>query len=261
MKKLMAFSFASLLVMLLTSWGFVGHRTIATIAENHLTPKAKAGIHNLLGDTAIADVASWADQVRSSDPHYKYASPWHYLEFTMGMNYQDFSTHVLSMGPDNVYGAILKCEYDLKSDTTTKQNRIIALKFLVHFIGDCHQPMHLSKAADKGGNTVQLQFDGNGTNLHGLWDSGLINKEGKTYDQMARDYDAATPAQIRQWQRDAPMQWIFESYEAAGKIYVDFDKSGNKLGDAYYNENIPLVRQRIEMAGIRLAGVLNDIFR
>lgn len=68
MKKFTAFCSASLLVMLLTSWGFVGHRTIGVIAENHLTPKAKAGIHALLGDTAIADVASWADQVRGNDP-------------------------------------------------------------------------------------------------------------------------------------------------------------------------------------------------
>lgn len=179
----------------------------------------------------------------------------------MGMNYADFSAHVLSMGPDNVYGAILKCEYDLKSDTTSRANKIIALKFLVHFIGDCHQPMHLSKAEDKGGNTVQVQFGGKGTNLHGLWDSGLITLEGKTYDQMAKDYDTATPAQINQWQVDAQMQWIFESYEAAGKIYADLDKSGKKLDDAYYTDNIAIVHQRIEMAGIRLAGVLNDLFK
>jgi hypothetical protein len=213
-----------------------------------------------LADTSIADIASWADEVRSKDPHFKYASPWHYLEFTMGMNYADFSAHVLSMGPDNVYGAILKCEHDLQRDTTTRANRIIALKFLVHFIGDCHQPMHLSKAEDKGGNMVQVQFNGKGTNLHGLWDTGLITRDGKTYDQMARDYDTASPAQIKQWQSDAPMQWIFESYEAAGKFYADLDKNGNKLDDAYYNENIPAVRQRIEMAGI-LAGELNTIFK
>lgn len=97
--------------------------------------------------------------------------------------------------------------------------------------------------------------------MHGLWDSGLINKEGKTYDEMAKDYDTVTSMQIKKWQSDAPMQWIFESYEAAGKIYADFDQSGNKLGDEYYKENIPVVHQRIEMAGIRLAGVLNSIFR
>ncbi|AMR33667.1 hypothetical protein A0256_20655 [Mucilaginibacter sp. PAMC 26640] len=124
------------------------------------------------------------------------------------MNYQDFTAHVITLDSTNVYGAILKCERDIKSPTTTTAQKAIALKFLVHFISDCHQPMHLSKASDRGANDFQIQFNGNGSNLHGLWDSSLINKEGKTFDQMATDYDIATPAQIKQWQSDSPMKWV-----------------------------------------------------
>jgi len=248
------------LILILASWGTVGHRTIANIAQNHLTPKAKECIRNLIGDTTIVEIASWADQVRPT-PAYKYTAPWHYLEFTLGMNYADFSAHVSSMDENNVYGAMLKCEDDLKSNATTKEQKAVALKFLVHFIGDCHQPMHLSKAEDKGGNAVQLQFNGKGTNLHALWDSGLITREGKSFDQMTKDYDTATPEQIRQWQSDSMMKWVFESYQVSSKIYADIEASGYKAGDDYYLANIPIVQQRIEMAGIRLAGVLNGIFQ
>jgi hypothetical protein len=106
-----------------------------------------------------------------------------------------------------------------------------------------------------------LQFNGKGTNLHALWDSGLITTEGKTFDQMAKDYDTATPAQIKKWQSDSEMQWIFESYQISSKIYADMEANGHKPGDDYYLANIPVVQQRIEMAGIRLAGELNSIFQ
>src|ERR1700761_9537183 len=180
MKRTSLLCFAIALAVILVSWGGVGHKTVATIAENHLTPQARAGIKNLIGDTSIADIASWADQVRPT-PAYKYTAPWHYLEFTLGMNYADFSAHVKSMDANNVYGAILKCEADIKDPATTHAQKAVALKFLVHFIGDCHQPMHLSKSADKGGNDVQVQFEGKPTNLHALWDSGLIAREGKAF--------------------------------------------------------------------------------
>ena len=260
MKKYLLLGLSGCLCLVFISWGFVGHKTITTIAENHLTSKAKSAIKDLLGDQSIVDVASWADNVRSQ-PEYQYTGPWHYMEFTLGMNYDDFSKKVLSLDSNNVYAAIIKCEHDLKSDTTSRRYRITALKFLVHFIADCHQPMHLSKAEDKGGNLALVQFDGQDTNLHSLWDSRLIDHQALTFDQMAKQYDTATPEQIKQWQSDSVMQWVFESYQIASKIYADTEKKNNKLDEEYYKENIPIVQQRIEMAGIRMAGVLNELFK
>lgn len=245
--------------LVLISWGFVGHKTVATIAENHLTPQAKGAITALLGDQSIADIASWADHL-SNDPEYKETGPWHYINLGLGYNHDQFVKAVLAQGENNVYAAILKSEADLKSTETTKEQKIAALKFLVHFVGDCHQPMHVSRAEDKGGNTIQVLFERNPMNLHSLWDTGLINREGLTFDQMAKDYDTATPAQIKQWQSDAPMRWLWESYQCSTKIYAEVEKN-TMLGDDYYKENIPVVRQRIEMGGIRLAGVLNSLFK
>jgi hypothetical protein len=123
-----------------------------------------------------------------------------------------------------------------------------------------HQPMHVSRAEDKGGNSIQLQFDGKGTNLHSLWDSGLINKQGETFEQMAIGYDKATSKEITAWQSTDPMQWAYESYQISTKLYAEADKDKSP-GDAYYQQYIPIVQQRIEMAGIRLAGILNAIFK
>lgn len=249
---------AVVLTLILVSWGGVGHKTVATIAENHLTPAAKSSIKALLGDQSIADIASWADDARNT-PEYKSTGPEHYVDLPLGYDFAKFSAEVKNQQDDNVYKAIIKCENELKSNTVSKEEKVIALKFLVHFIGDSHQPMHVSRAEDKGGNSIQVQFNGKGSNLHSLWDSGLISREGKTFDQMAAAYDTASPADIAKWQAADPMQWLWESYQFSTKIYADVEKN-NKLDDEYYKANIPIVQQRIEMGGIRLAGVLNAIF-
>jgi len=245
--------------LFLISWGGTGHKTVAKIAENHLTNNAKIAVKALLGDQSMADVASWADQLRN-DPNYSNTGSWHYINAPAGLSYEDFSKTVKAQGPNNVYGALLKCEDDLQSKNTTLRQKSDALKFIIHFAGDMHQPMHVSRAEDKGGNTIQLQFDGKGTNLHSLWDSGLINREHQSFEQMAIAYDKATPAQIQQWQSQDPMQWAYESYQIAAQLYAAAEKD-NQPGDAYYQQYIPIVRQRIEMAGIRLAGILNAIFK
>jgi len=258
MKKYSRFVLSIVLLLILVSWGGVGHKTIATIAENHLTPAAENSVKALLGDQNITDIASWADEVRNT-PEYKQTGPWHYADLPLGYTYDQFAAAVRQQGADNVYGAILHCEEELKSNTTSNEQKAIALKFLVHFIGDCHQPMHVSRAEDKGGNTIQVVFNGKPMNLHSLWDSGLISREGRTFDQMAKDYDTATPADISKWQSTDPMQWLWESYRLSTRIYADVEKN-KQLDDTYYQANIPIVQQRIEMAGIRLAGELNKIF-
>ncbi|WP_448698253.1 S1/P1 nuclease [Mucilaginibacter sp. AW1-3] len=250
--------FALVLAIVLVSWGGIGHKTVATIAENHLTPEAKTSIKALLGEQSIADIASWADEVRNT-PEYKSTGPEHYVDLNLGYSFAQFSEEVKNQKDDNVYKALLKYEAKLKSNTTPNEEKTIALKFIVHFVGDLHQPMHVSRAEDKGGNSIQVQFNGNGSNLHSLWDSGLINREGKTFDQMAKDYDNTTPADNKKWQAEDPIQWLWESYQVSTKIYADVVKS-NKLDDDYYKANIPVVQERIEKGGIRLAGELNKIF-
>ena len=132
----------------------------------------------------------------------------HFINAPLGLSYDQFSDSIKAQGEHNVYSAILTYEGVIKSPITTKEEKAEALKFIVHFVGDAHQPMHVSRKEDKGGNAIQVQFDGKGTNLHSLWDSGLINKQGLPFDQMAKEYDSATTSEIKKWQSDPMMQWM-----------------------------------------------------
>lgn len=253
--------FALVLSVALLSWGVTGHRTIGKIAAGHLSSQAKAAIHELIGDTTLAEISTWADEVRGQ-PAFRNTGPWHYINLPLGLDFADFEAKVKDMTQDNVYSALQQQERILGAATSTRPQKVEALKFIVHFVGDLHQPMHVSREEDKGGNTIQLNYDGNGTNLHALWDSKLIDHQGLTYEQMAEKYDHATPAQIKQWQSDPLIQWIWESYQASSKLYEEIDALKSRaIDDSYYQAHIAIIEDRIEKAGIRLAGVLNEIFK
>ncbi|HEV2354933.1 MAG TPA: S1/P1 nuclease, partial [Puia sp.] len=196
----------------LISWGVKGHRAVALIAQNHLHPAAREAVRVLLGDTSLADISSWPDEVLRQ-PEYRHTAPWHYLNLPLGLTREEFDAKIENLGSENVYGALRREEEILESTSSTRPEKAEALKFIVHFIGDLHQPMHVSRAEDKGGNTIQLNYDKKGTNLHALWDSKLIDHEGLSPEQMAAQYDHATAAEIRQWQSQPLMEWLWESYQ------------------------------------------------
>ena len=249
-----------LIAIALLSWGVTGHRTVGKIAETHLTPAAKAAVQELLGSETLADVSTWADEVRNQ-PEYQPTGPWHYVNLPMGLSYVEFQQRVEGMSGDNVYSALEKLEKQVVDPATPREKKVEALKFIVHFVGDLHQPMHVSRAEDKGGNSVQLNFNGSGTNLHAVWDSKLIDRLGLGYEQLAAKVDHAGPAQVSQWQRDPMIRWMWESYTITEKLYAEIDGMKSRaIGDSYYEEHIGTVEQRLEQAGIRLAGVLNQLF-
>lgn len=247
------------MALTLLSWGYVGHQTVARIAENHLTPQAKSAVHALLGSESIVEVASWADEVRN-DPEYKATASWHFLNLPLGLDRAGFEKAVKAQSRENVYSAILAQEQIIKDKASTTAQKAIALKFLVHFIGDAHQPMHISRAEDKGGNMIQVQYGGKGTNLHSLWDSRLIDQQGLGYSDLASKADQATPATLKQGQNADPLVWVWESYQISSRLYPEVEKS-NKLGEDYYTSHIGVVNERLELAGLRLAGVLNALFK
>ena len=261
MKKYFLTAMVAICSLALISWGVTGHRAVGKIAENHLSPKAKAAVQDLLGNESLADVSTWADELRSK-PEFKYTTPWHYMNLPLGLNYQQFEQKVNGLGTENVYAALKKCEQELLSPVASREDKIKDLKFIVHFVGDLHQPMHISRAEDQGGNTIQLSYNGKGTNLHSVWDSKLLDTQGLTYEQVAEKYDHVSAAQIKQWQREPLMKWIWESYGISSKLYAEIDvMNGRSINDSYYQAHLPIVQQRIEQAGVRLAGVLNEIFK
>jgi hypothetical protein len=259
-KQFLPFCTLFVTAIALISWGVTGHRTIGRIAANHLSPQASAAVRELLGNETLAEASTWPDEVRSQ-PEYKHTGPWHYINLPIGLSEPDFEKTVKGMTQENVYSALLQQEQVLGSTASSKEQKIEALKFIVHFIGDLHQPMHVSREEDKGGNTIQVNYSGIGTNLHALWDSKLLDHLGLDDQQLAQKVDQVSAAQVAAWQSDPLIKWIWESYEISSKLYAEIDAmNGRSIDDSYYQAHIQIVQQRIEMAGVRLAGVLNRIF-
>lgn len=259
MKKNIVICLLFPIAVLLASWGAVGHQTVARIAENHLSPEAQLAVKDLLGNETLPGISSWADQIKS-DPVYSATGPYHFVNLPAGLDYNQFSSSIKALKNDNLYQALIKYENILADPNISREKRAEALKFVVHLVGDAHQPMHISRAEDKGGNTIQVQFDGQGTNLHSLWDGKLISRTGQNSEELSKLWDNVSPDQISQWQKDPAIKWIYESYQLSGNLYAEIEK-GNKLGEDYYKKHIAEIQLRVTQGGIRLAGLLNQIFK
>lgn len=243
----------------LMSWGVVGHRAIGKIAENHLNSKAKAAVKNLLGSENLAMVSTYPDEIRSYK-QYAYTAPWHYVNLPDGLNYEDFSSQLKSMEKENIYKALVNCISDLKNPSKTKEEQVFALKFLVHLVGDIHQPMHTGHSEDSGGNGIKIKLMRKEGNLHGLWDSSLIDYTGMSYNELASDCDAIEKKEAKKWEKDDITQWAFESYQMTTQLYAEAAKNP-EFDYTYYPAHSDMMKKRIAQAGIRLAAVLNEIYK
>ncbi|GAB3910582.1 S1/P1 nuclease [Mucilaginibacter boryungensis] len=260
MKKIVSSVVICIFSLVFISWGITGHRTIADIAERHLNAGAKAAVTELLDGQSMADASTWADEIRNQGA-YRKTSSWHFLNLPLGLNHEEFVRTVTTMSNGNVYNEILKTETILKDKTASKDQKTEALKFLIHFVGDIHQPMHVSRAEDKGGNTIQVNFSGKGTNLHSLWDTKLIEQQGMSDQQLAVQYDHIGQQKIKAWESTPAIDWAWESYEISSRLYAEVDQMhGRAISDNYYQQHMPTIEERIEQGGIRLAAVLNEVF-
>ena len=257
--------FANLWVLLVAcifilSWGKTGHRTVGRIAANHLSVKTQQSIQNLLGNETLCNVSTWADEIRSN-PAYRHTATSHYINLPLGLDYNAFVQAITGMKKENAYSALLKYRAQLADTSLPKAKRVEALKWVVHLVGDLHQPMHVAREEDKGGNDVQVRYRDKGTNLHSLWDSKLIETKGLNDSVMALRLDRISNTRIKQWQKDEVMQWVWESYIISSQLYQEVEALGTTtLPKNYYSKHINIARERLQKAGIRLAGYLNNIF-
>jgi hypothetical protein len=251
-----------LLILLLVAspcfgWGRDGHKIASTIAMNHLTPEAKAAVTQLLGKQSLADVSTWMDEIRS-DPSYRWASPLHYANVKPGADGFDLKRDCPPQGC--VVSAIIKYAGVLRSKDANRAERTEALKLMVHLVEDVHQPLPVSRARDRGGNDIKVAFFHDRTNLHRVWDSGLIRRTKTPWAAYAAELQRAiTPEQLTKWKNTDPVKWATESYRLALSHAHAIPKDG-QLGKAYFDRCIPVVNQRLSMAGLRLATLLNATF-
>jgi hypothetical protein len=241
------------------AWGTNGHRISGQIAENHLTPKARAAVHAILGDESIAMASNWADYIKS-DPAYSYLYNWHFVDLDRSYSYPEL---VEFLQHDNNVDAYTKLNFligELKKKDLSKENKLLYLRMLIHITEDVHQPFHTGHTSDKGGNDIKLTWFNKPTNLHSIWDSELIDFQQLSYTEYVTAIDHSTAAQRAEWQKAPIIQWLYESNQIAEKAYAEV-KSGDSISGYKYNFNhIDELNKRLLMGGIRLAGLLNELF-
>jgi hypothetical protein len=241
------------------AWGNKGHRLVARVAEGHLTDKTKQAIADLLeqGET-LADASTYPDEHKREIPG---STPWHFVNVPITASEYDAK---FCSKRGCVVSKLKQFQGILKDKSRSLEDRRMALRFVVHLVGDLHQPFHVGDNHDQGGNGLQVRFFGSGSNLHKVWDSDLIEKVNHSERQwldVLQKLD--TPESREKYMSGVPEDWATESLLAAKKAYrlPDRDQqieSGESLGAEYLDENIHVVRLRLCQAGLRLAWVLND---
>lgn len=282
---------ASLLVSLpVLAWGPEGHETVGLIAEQHLTPEARAAVDTILAGEHLGDlrVSCWADFIRGNKQMgrvYPNNNRWHYLDLAV-----DGTNTELVTSPDgqDVVSQVERWTRELANPEATPELRRDALRFLVHFMGDMHQPLHCGdRGGDRGGNLVPVtSFQGahfaidlnsageDRPNLHRTWDEYLVYEAmaGRSVTQYAAELSAQlTPEQSAAWSAGTPRTWawathqltISNAYRFADDTPLPLPASGQPLPltrDNYITARTPLVHEQLQKAGLRLARLLNEVF-
>jgi hypothetical protein len=236
------------------SWGKTGHRIVGEIAERHLTSNTVKEIKNLLGDEDLSRVSTWADEIRS-EHKFDFMGPWHYVSIPNDKTYFDQKRNK----EGDVIEALFRLEETLRDPKAPKDDKIVALKFIVHAMGDIHQPLHVGRAEDRGGNNVRLKWFKNESNLHSIWDESLIDFEQLSYTEYANYLNHFKIDEIKDYKKGTFLDWAKESQDLRGAVY---DATGSdSIGYEYGHKVKPIMELRIRQAGLRLANLLNSIFK
>jgi len=236
-------------------WGATGHRTIGKIAEDYLKGKTKRKILDLLDGQSLALVSTFGDDIKS-DKRYNEFYTWHYVNMPFGMKYED----AVKNPKGDLVSGIETCKTKILDDKISKEDKAFYLKLLVHLIGDLHQPMHVGRSEDKGGNKIQVQWFGRGSNLHTVWDSKMIEHYNMTYTELASNTNEISKEQVKFLQKGTTVDWANETQTFAIKAYNSVEV-GENLRYKYMYNNFGVVRSQLQKGGIRLAKVLNDLFK
>jgi len=292
------------------AWGCKGHQTVALIAEKHLTPEARQWVLKLLSENPIdpklnrycggasrdlmADASTWADDVRGERKN----GPWHYIDIPRGSKRGPLEPFCGQEGC--VTRAISEQLAILKDPKADAVKRAEALRYIIHFVGDLHQPLHTVTNADEGGNCVPVKYFRRGPhehnhsfspNLHSIWDTAILERDAEGADpaEYAETLDAQFAADIEGWQKAGIHvdEWVWEGYDFAENVVYgdltpkvaiepnvvvhscsDDNNIGERLlhqniaaGEAYQEKAASVTEKRIAEGGVRLAMILNDALR
>ena len=254
------------------AWGKTGHRVVAAIADTQLSGLARAQVQQILGPgESLDEAANWPDEMRAAPGNFwqKASTPWHYVTLN-GIIYDHAPTE------GDALEALSRFSETLQDPNASRADKQLALRFIVHLVGDLHQPLHVGKCCDRGGNDVKVTWFGKPTNLHAVWDSQLPDDEQLSFSELATKLERhISPQDVVKWWDVNPRDWISESGEIRDTLYPtarDMPKpvKGKKprkgaavLPELSYNyvfKFTPVMERRLSQGGVRLAAYLNAIF-
>lgn len=266
----------------LNAWGANGHRIVAKICYDNLNPEVRRKVDAALGDNYLSQVSTWPDYIKA-ESGWDFAKPWHYTTVQthetpadVSKNYgEDPVTNDVREGIEWMLDILAgKKESIGRFEDLMNQNKVeplagsidaTALAFLIHFIGDIHQPMHVGKNRDLGGNKITVLFFGERKNLHSVWDSGIIEQEKLSYTDFADYVTMHTRAKKEVWENEGIETWISESIDIREQLYgtlydrTDRESGLPDFGYDYQHDFLPVVEERLGAAGYRAAALLNSV--
>lgn len=236
----------------------IGHRVVGQIADSYLSTKARKEIARILGNESIAMSSNWPDFIKS-DPAYRYLSTWHYNNLREGLSFEQVR-EVLKKDTGNAYTKMQFLIAELKKKDLEMPTKQLYLRLLIHIAGDIHQPMHVGRPEDLGGNRVRVMWFSTPSNLHRVWDEQLIDLQQLSYTEYTKAINFTTKQQRVAWQNQPMEEWFYESYQVCNQLYPQITKENETLGYDYNFKNIETLNSRLLMGGVRLAGLLNQIY-
>lgn len=231
-----------------------GHRIVAKIAEDNLDPDVKKVLMEITNGDPLAKLANWPDTIRS-DKHWDHAKPWHYIS----VDDDESFTGLSRSKSGDVLKALSDFEKQLRNNTLSKEEKWQALAFYIHFVGDIHQPLHVGRRDDRGGNDIKVTWFGKSKNLHAVWDSAIIENQKLSYTEYAHFLNNYSADTIKLWQSAKYLDWAKDSKAIRANVY-NFSED-KELSYQYVFKNTPLLNEQMSKAGVRLAGMLNKIFK
>ena len=242
------------------AWGRNGHIIVAMIAEQNIDPVTAKKIKKILGNNvSLADVANYADDVRSKFPNtYNY----HFVDIPLAEDEYDkalYCKNIPNKG-DCVLAALPRFRKQILSPKSTPGQRAFALKFIIHLVGDMHQPLHCADNDDRGGNNVNVTWFGDSSTLHKVWDGRIIDRPHLSNDAFVQGLiDGSNAQEMAEMRNGTMLQWTLESHKLAREVAYEIPDD-HKLTSEYYQKSWPVVDKQLLRAGMRLARVLDWIF-
>jgi hypothetical protein len=257
-KAALALLLLSYLPMNASAWGMTGHRVVGEVASTYLSSKARKAVKNILGNESMAMASNWPDFIKS-DSSYNYMGSWHYVNLPGGLDQQGVYQFLKQEKAPNVYTQVNEMIAILKNKQSTADQQKMALKVLIHLVGDLHQPMHTARKEDLGGNKVYVTWFGGRSNLHKVWDEAIVDYQQLSYTEYATAINHPTKEQLKAWNASTLQNDVYGSYNIVNKIYATV-KADDKLGYRYNFDYIDTVNEQLLKGGVRLAKIINDIY-